>query len=114
VTELARLETEVRGDLLLATLTGEIDVSNAADLEARLADAAGELPGLVVDLTAVSFLDSAGVRLLDHLVASREPDPQVRVVAAESGPVPFTLRLCAFRPDLLATRRDEALAALAR
>ena len=68
----------------------------------------------MVDLTAVTFLDSSGVRLLDHLVAAREPDPLVRVVVAATGPVPFTLRLCGFRADLVAGSREEAFAALAR
>jgi anti-sigma B factor antagonist len=114
MSDLARLETEVQGTVLLAVLTGEIDVSNAAELEDRLAAAAADLAGLVVDLTGVTFLDSAGVRLLDHLVADREPDPLVRVVVIDSGPVPFTLRLCGFRADLVATSREQALADLSR
>jgi anti-sigma B factor antagonist len=112
MTDLARLDIEVHGSTLLVVLTGEIDLSNAAELERQVVAAAGALPGLVVDLTAVTFLDSAGVRLLDHLVASREPDPQVRVVVSATGPVPFTLRLCGFRSDLLCGSRDEALADL--
>jgi anti-sigma B factor antagonist len=109
MTELARLETEVRGSTLIAALTGEIDLSNADELERRVTEAAGEVPGLVVDLTAVSFLDSSGVRVLDHLVAAHEPHPQVRIVVSAVGPVPFTLRLCGFRADLLTNSLDEAL-----
>ncbi len=112
MTDLARLDTEVHGSVLLVVLTGEIDLSNAAELETRVAEAAGDLAALVVDLTAVTFLDSAGVRLLDHLVAARQPDPQVRVVVSAAGPVPFTLRLCGFRDDLLCDSRDDALAEL--
>jgi anti-sigma B factor antagonist len=112
MSDLARLDTEMHGSALLVVLTGEIDLSNAAELESQVVEAAGELPGLVVDLTAVTFLDSAGVRLLDHLVAARQPDPQVRVVVSSSGPVPFTLRLCGFRSDLLCGSRDEGLADL--
>lgn len=112
MTELARLETEVHGTALLAVLTGEVDLSNATELEHCIVEATGALPALVVDLTAVSFLDSAGVRLLDHLVAGSAPDPLVRVVVSASGPVPFTLRVCGFRTDLLASSRDEALTGL--
>ena len=112
MTDIAQLDTEVHGPALLAVITGEIDLSNAAELENRVVEAAGGLVALVVDLTAVTFLDSAGVRLLDHLVADRGPDPQVRVVVSATGPVPFTLRLCGFRADLICGSRDEALAAL--
>ncbi len=112
MTGLARLDTEVHGAALLVVIAGEIDLSNAADLEDQVVEAAGGLPAVVVDLTAVTFLDSAGVRLLDHLVAARQPDPQLRVVVSPSGPVPFTLRLCGFRPDLLCGSRAEALADL--
>jgi anti-sigma B factor antagonist len=103
MSELARLDTAVRGSVLLAVLSGEVDISNASMLEQRIAAAAGDLRPLVVDLTEVTFLDSAGVRLLNHLVAAREPDQPVRVVAPKTGPVPFTLRLCGFRDDLLGT-----------
>lgn len=112
MTDIARLDTEVHGTALLAVITGEIDLSNAVELESQVVEAAGELAALVVDLTAVTFLDSAGVRLLDHLVAARQPDPPVRVVVSAAGPVPFTLRLCGFRADLMCGNRDEALAAL--
>ena len=44
--------------------------------------------------------------------AARQPDPSVWVVVSEAGPVPFTLRLCGFRADLICGSRDEALAAL--
>ena len=109
---LASLVTSVHDDLLVASVTGEIDLSNAEELESRLCSAAGRREGLVIDLTQVTFLDSAGVRLLDHLVAAREPDPRVRVVVGASGAVPFTLRLCGFRPELLAASREAALAEL--
>ena len=112
MSELARLETSVRDGVLLAAISGEIDVSNAAALEERLADAAQGRPALVIDLTQVTFLDSAGVRLLDHLVADREPAAPVRIVVPASGAVPFTLRVCGFRPELLAASRDVALSEL--
>ncbi|MGZ4597303.1 MAG: STAS domain-containing protein [Actinomycetes bacterium] len=112
MSDLARLELHAHGAVLHATLTGEIDMSNAAALERRIVDAATGLGAILLDLTSVTFIDSAGVRLLDHLVAPREPNARVRVVIGPSGPVPFTLRLCGFRDDLLADSVESALAEL--
>jgi anti-sigma B factor antagonist len=102
MTELARLETHQQDGVLVAVLTGEVDLSNAAGLEERITTAAGDDLPLVVDLTGVTFLDSAGVRLLDHLVAARQPGLAFRVVAPPGGRVAFTLRLCGFRDELVA------------
>jgi anti-sigma B factor antagonist len=109
MTELARLETQERDGVLVAGLTGEIDLSNATALEERIVAAAGAEVPLVVDLTAVTFLDSAGVRLLDHLVAARQPAPAIRVVAPAGGRVAFTLRLCGFRTELVAPDLDSGV-----
>ena len=102
MTELARLETREQDGVLVAVLTGEVDLSNAVSLEERIAAAAGDGVPLVVDLTAVTFIDSAGVRLLDHLVAARQPGLAIRVVAPPGNRERFTLRLCGFRTELTA------------
>jgi anti-sigma B factor antagonist len=112
MSDLARLETQVDWPVLRVTISGEVDASNATALEQRIDAAAGDLTALVVDLTGVTFLDSAGVRLLDHLVAAREPEPPVRVVVAPSGPVRFTLRLCGFPDALLAASAETATSVL--
>jgi anti-anti-sigma factor len=59
-----------RGErVVLARVSGEIDIATAGDVqdaivrEARVA----EESGLVVDLSGVTFLDSAGIRLLFDL-----------------------------------------------
>ena len=56
------------GRAVVATLTGEIDRLNAADVEAQVeaAVAAGAV-GLVLDLSDVSYLDSSGVHLVHAL-----------------------------------------------
>ncbi|MGW5263237.1 STAS domain-containing protein [Microbispora sp. NPDC004025] len=47
------------------TVSGEIDMSNAGELEAALTDAAGgDGHALLVDLSAVEYLDSAGLTVL--------------------------------------------------
>ena len=112
MSELALLDIHQREGVLVAVLTGEIDLSNAARLEERITAAADEGVPLVVDLTAVTFLDSAGVRLLDHLVAARQPGLAIRVVAPPGGRVLFTLRLCGFRTELVAPDLESGVAEL--
>ena len=64
MTRLAELEVEERDGVQVARITGEIDLSNVADLGDALAAAAGEQPtGLVIDMSGVRHLDSAGVRM---------------------------------------------------
>jgi anti-anti-sigma factor len=46
---------------------GEIDIVNAADLRAALAERAS--PRLVADLSGVGYLDSAGFAVLDDLLS---------------------------------------------
>ncbi len=53
------------GDAELVRLTGEIDLANAGEIGQAIVDRITEAGRVLIDLTAVSFLDSAGVRLLD-------------------------------------------------
>jgi stage II sporulation protein AA (anti-sigma F factor antagonist) len=61
---LARLDAVRDGAHVVLTLSGEIDNSNAAELEARMVDEAGTAGRVVVDLGAVTYIDSQGLRLL--------------------------------------------------
>ena len=69
---------------------------------------------VLIDLTAVSFLDSAGVRLLDALVGDLDEHGHADPASwsASAAPARMTLQLCAFRDDLLATDLDRAAAEL--
>jgi anti-anti-sigma factor len=68
LTRLAELEVEERDGAQVARITGEIDLSNVADLGDALAAAVGEqASGLVLDMSGVRHLDSAGVRMLFEL-----------------------------------------------
>jgi anti-sigma B factor antagonist len=99
----------------LVRLAGEIDLANAPAIGREVAARTAGSGAVVVDLTAVSFLDSAGVRLLDSLVgALAERGAPVRLVVAQAGAVRRTLQLCAFPEDLLETDLDRAAAMLAR
>lgn len=54
----------------VATLEGEIDISNSVELETELSHAVpNHARGLVLDLSAVTFVDSSGIRSLFDLAA---------------------------------------------
>ena len=71
--------------VVVASLSGEIDLSNAAEItDALLGGVPNEALGLVIDLSEVSYIDSAGVRMLaelDHRLGWRAQ--ALRVVAPE-------------------------------
>ncbi|GGN86942.1 hypothetical protein GCM10010112_69040 [Actinoplanes lobatus] len=104
-----------RGTAELVHLKGEIDLANANDIGRAIVARTTGADAVLIDLTAVSFLDSAGVRLLDFIVGDlddrRKP---VRLVVGERGAARMTLQLCSFRSDLLATDLDHAAAELDR
>jgi len=91
------LEVRDRWDNGEATVTvrGEIDMSTAEILAARLAEVAGRSPGrLVVDLAGVGFMDSAGLHCLARVrrllpehcpLVIRSAQPQVRKVLELTG-----------------------------
>jgi anti-anti-sigma factor len=68
VSDLANLFLWQSGDVVVAGITGEIDVSNADAIErAIVAEVTNEAAGLVLDLAGLSFMDSSGVHVLFHL-----------------------------------------------
>ena len=98
----------------LIRLTGEINMANAPYIGREIVSHVQGDAGVVIDLTAVSFLDSAGVRLLDALVGDLDDHGRgIRLVVGETGAARMTLQLCAFRDDLLATDLDRAAEELA-
>jgi len=99
------------GDAELVSLTGEIDLANAPDIGRAIVQRVTSAGRVLIDLTTVSFLDSAGVRLLDALVGDlTDHGTETRLVVGERGAARMTLQLCAFREDLLATDLERAAA----
>jgi anti-sigma B factor antagonist len=93
----------------LVRLAGEIDLASAPAIGRQIAARMTGPGALLIDLTAVSFLDSAGVRLLDTLVGEwNDHGSAIRLVVGATGAARMTLQLCAFRDDLLATDLDRA------
>jgi anti-anti-sigma factor len=80
--ELLSTEIERSNDRLIVRLSGEIDLSNAHELQRQLEDALRGSPRSVIDLTEIVYLDSQGLRLIKRLVdkAGRE-GAQLQVVA---------------------------------
>lgn len=65
MTPLASCRITTVDDACIASIEGEVDSSNVPMLEAQILEAVpNDALGLVVDLTAVRYLDSAGIRLL--------------------------------------------------
>jgi anti-sigma B factor antagonist len=66
-----RVELSRRGDFLIASVVGEIDLATAPELveaiESRFAGGGQGTARVVVDLTEVEFLDSSGLNALVRL-----------------------------------------------
>ena len=107
-----QLSSELRGGVLVARLSGEIDLSNANELEARVLAGTGDAEALVLDLSDVTYFDSSGLRMLDGLAAACEGAAMpLRVVAPEGGRARFVLRIVAWPEAMIAESLDAALAA---
>ena len=79
------LQTEGEGGRVVVRLTGEIDLSNVDGLEAQIDSAIAHAQDVVIDLSAIDFIDSRGLRLLKRVsaaVAAR--DGKLLVVAPAS------------------------------
>jgi anti-sigma B factor antagonist len=95
------------GTAELVRLSGEIDLANAHDIGRAIVKHTAAAGAVLIDLTSVSFLDSAGVA--GDMSQSGTP---FRLVVGERGAARMILQLCAFRDDLLATDLDRAAAEL--
>lgn len=101
------------GAVSVVTVSGTVDMLTAPQLESALSPATvGAAQAVVVDLSAVDFLASAGMGVL--VAAHAELAPAVRLVIVADGPTtsrPLKLVGIADLIELFATR-DEALAAV--
>jgi anti-anti-sigma factor len=89
MSQLAQINTRTEDNVIVVSLVGEVDISNAADIGSALE---GSVPqralGLVLDLSSATYIDSAGVHLLfrlgGRLTRRRQ---QLRVVVPDSAPI---------------------------
>jgi anti-sigma B factor antagonist len=89
VSLLAQVEDEFHDGVAVVRVTGEIDASNTPDIGERLRDLlTNRSLALVVDLTEVVYLDSAGINLLLALGEEmRGRQQRLALVVADASPI---------------------------
>jgi anti-anti-sigma factor len=92
---LADVHFEPAGEVLVAHLEGEVDMSNADELGVALSSQVPrEARGMVLDLREVGYLDSAGVRLIYNLRRRLDDrGQQLRLVIAPGAAIADALRI---------------------
>lgn len=100
-----RLErrTEPRGEVV--ELAGELDLTNAAQLDEALAGTTAA--AVYLDLTRVTFIDSAGMRAIDRARGLLlEHGRQLLLVAPPDSRAAWTFRVAGFADQLLADDQE--------
>ena len=106
MTPLAQVSVE-DGEVAVAHVSGEVDVSNAAEIGRRLRGAVtNQSHALVVDLLATSYLDSAAINVLFELAAELEQHRQ-RLHVVVGRPVSRVLEITGV-PDVAPTHASVA------
>jgi anti-anti-sigma factor len=113
---LAEIAREEREGVRVVTVVGELDISNVGTLEHATFDLPNDALGIVLDLTAATYVDSATLGLLFKLQRSLERRGQaLRVVRAPGSSTQRVLELTGFeRNSPPASGRDAAIAAIRR
>ena len=114
--DLVQLETEARGDVVIAHVNGELDLAGAPSTGEAIGEAVPtSARALVVDFTKLEFIDSSGIAMLFNLVRRLGGRRQQMHVVARSGePVARVLEIVEFhRAAPVHDTLDEALAQVA-
>ena len=114
--KLADLRVTPRGDAVVATITGEIDMSNAAELRQALSEAAPNVvSGMVLDLSSLDYMDSTGIQLLFGLHEDlRTRSLRLMLVIPDGSVVAETFRLAGVTGNMeVFANVQQAIAALA-
>ena len=92
--ELATIGFEDAERATVATIDGEVDMSNADRLLDELMARVGSAPWLVIDLTGCSYLDSAGLRAIARVdLRCRDVGAGLRLVVDRAGAVDRALTM---------------------
>jgi anti-sigma B factor antagonist len=96
---LADVHFSQRGSALIGTVRGELDMSNAAAVGAAVIDQmAVETTGVVLDLSEVEYLDSAGIYTLFGMRENlRARGHTLVLVVPDGSPVSEALRLAGIK-----------------
>jgi anti-anti-sigma factor len=97
MTDLVEVVPRQERSVPVCELRGELDASNVDTVQTRLLECVGnDVPGLVLDLTSTTYLDSAGVRILFDLARRlRTRRQDLRLVVPPDGVVRRVLVLTA-------------------
>jgi len=110
--ELATIGFEDAERATVASIDGEVDMSNADRLLDELMARVGSAPWLVIDLTGCSYLDSAGLRAIARVhVRCRDVGVGLRLVVDPAGAIDRVLTMTRMSEVLTVDRfLDDALA----
>jgi anti-anti-sigma factor len=114
---LADVEITLARHALIARLTGEIDMSNAEEMGATVIGATPtEASGVILDLSDLEYLDSAGIYVIYGMRTSLQARGQALILVIPTrSPVHDALRLSgAERPGEVAETVDDAVRAIDR
>jgi anti-sigma B factor antagonist len=114
---LARMELESVERVVVARIDGDIDASNAQELgDALVESLTNDTLGVVLDLTPLNYMDSAGVHLILGLENRlRQRRQEVRTVVPADAPLRAVLDLTAVDKSVpVHADRDEAVEAIRR
>jgi anti-anti-sigma factor len=112
---LADVQFSDREGVVVARVTGEIDLSNARLIENAIARAtSNQALGVILDVTALDYLDSAGIHLIYTLRENLWARGQsLRLVIAPQSPANDALRLAGVSQSIdIDTTLDAAMAEL--
>ena len=81
--------------LVVATMTGEIDVAEVDRVNSQiLAEVGNDVRAVVIDLSSVTYLDSSGIQLMFDLVRRFHSARQaVGIVVPETSPLSTLLKI---------------------
>ena len=93
--KLADIQFSDRERVVIARLSGEIDLSNADSIENAIAEATpNQALALILDVSALDYLDSAGIHLVYKLREKlRARGQTLRLVIQDDSPANDALRL---------------------
>ena len=106
-----RVESEKTNAVSVLTVTGRISSLTAPEFERALASSADSPGGLVLDLTGVDYISSAGLRAVASAAAARAERGRPFVVCGMRDAVSVAFALAGLEGRLaIAPSRDDAVA----
>jgi anti-anti-sigma factor len=94
MTDLARVELDSVNDTAIVRVLGEIDLSNATQVREAIGAALPDLPVVILDLSGIAYLDSAGIAMLFRLGERLSYNRQeLHLVVPPDAPIRAVIRL---------------------